>query len=69
MRNPGAFNIETDLLGFDLSECEKGQKCSTEPKFDLSVFDLSVLKLVIQRTASVRKLKSFDLREVRLKRF
>ena len=38
----------------------------------LSVFDLSVIKLVIQRTGLVvkkRKKKGFDLREVQLKRF
>ena len=29
VRNPGAFNFEIDLLGFDLSECEKGKTFST----------------------------------------
>ena len=46
-----------EMLGFDLSECEKGKACSTYPKFDLSDFDLSVVKLVIQRAALVGKLK------------
>ena len=45
------------MLGFDLSEWKKGKTCSTWLKFDLSVFDLSVVKLVIQKAALVGKLK------------
>ena len=49
------------MLGFDLPEWENGKMCSNWLKFNLSVFDLSVVKLVIQRTALVGKQKRFDL--------
>ena len=61
VRNPGAFSIEIDLLGFDLSKCEKGKTCSTWPKFDLSIFGLCVVNLVMQRAASLGKLKKLQL--------
>ena len=45
------------MLGFDLSECEKGRTCWTQPKFDLFIFDLSFVKSVIQSATLVKKLK------------
>ena len=46
-----------ERTGFDLSEWESGKKCSNSMKFDLSDFDFSAVKLVIQRAALVGKLK------------
>ena len=50
--NPGALTNDVDLVGFDLSECEKGKTCSTSPKFGLSI-----VNFVIQKAALVGKLK------------
>ena len=55
------------MHGFNLSEWEKAKTCSTKMKLDLSVFDLSVVKLVTQRADFVALLqKSFDLAKFHL---
>ena len=44
-----------EILGFDLSEWEKGKTCSTWLKFDLPISEWSVLKLDTQRADLVGK--------------
>ena len=45
------------MLGFDLSEREKGKMSSTWLKLDLFVFDLSVVKISHAKSSSGREIK------------
>ena len=70
IRNLGRVTNEIDLKCLALTYLS-GKTCWSWLKFSLSIFDLSVVKLVIQRAALVRKLKRvwlvhFGLKHIQL---